>query len=113
MFGANRVVILDSHFNPMWEQQAIGRAYRIGQQKHVYIYRLTAAGTFEEEMQAQGLFKEQLATRVLEKKNPHRIGTSGGRQYLFTPKEVTKRDVTVFAGKDPLVLDHLLADEKR
>ncbi len=97
----------------MWEQQAIGRAYRIGQLKHVFIYRLTTAGTFEEEMQNQALFKEQLVTRVLEKRNPHRLGSSGTRQYLFLPKEVEKRDVTVFAGKDPLVLDHLLADEKR
>ena len=66
-YGANRVVIMDEYFNPMWEQQAIGRAYRIGQQKHVYVYRLQAAGTFEETIQNQGLFKEQLAD-------------SGGRQ---------------------------------
>ena len=113
MFGANRVVILDSHFNPMWEQQAVGRAYRIGQKKHVFVYRLTAAGTFEEEIQDQALFKEQLATRVLEKKNPNRIGLSGAKQYLFEPKEVEKCNIACYIGKDPLVLDHLLADQER
>ena len=47
LFGANRVVILDQWFNPMVEQQAIGRAYRIGQRKKVFVYRLVMAGTFE------------------------------------------------------------------
>ena len=113
MFGANRVIILDSHFNPMWEQQAVGRAYRIGQKKHVYVYRLTVAGTFEEEMHDQALFKEQLVTRVLEKKNPHRVGFKGAKQYLFPPKEVEKRNIEMFLGKDPAVLDHLLKDQDR
>ncbi|KAK1078327.1 hypothetical protein LTR48_008502, partial [Friedmanniomyces endolithicus] len=34
--GANRVVILDFGFNPTWEEQAIGRAYRLGQTKAVF-----------------------------------------------------------------------------
>jgi SNF2 family DNA or RNA helicase len=33
LFGANRVVIFDFRFNPIVEEQAIGRAYRIGQKK--------------------------------------------------------------------------------
>ena len=37
LFGANRVVILDQWFNPMVEQQAIGRAYRIGQIRKVFV----------------------------------------------------------------------------
>ena len=113
MFGANRVIILDSHFNPMWEQQAVGRAYRIGQKKHVYVYRLTVAGTFEEEMQDQALFKEQLATRVLEKKNPNRIGLKGAKQYIFPPKQVENGDIEKFLGKDTQVLDHLLKDQEK
>ena len=31
--GATRVIIFDFRFNPMWEQQAVGRAYRLGQRK--------------------------------------------------------------------------------
>ena len=109
LFGANRVVILDDHFNPMWEQQAIGRAYRIGQQKPVYVYRLTVGGTFEQAIQNQALFKEQLATRVVDKKNPNRSALKGARQYLFPPKPVDQEDLSQFLGKDPLVLDRLLA----
>ena len=109
LFGANRVVILDDHFNPMWELQAIGRAYRIGQQKPVYVYRLTVGGTFEQEIQNQALFKEQLATRVVDKKNPNRSALKGAGQYLFPPKKVDQEDLSQFSGKDPLVLDRLLA----
>ncbi len=109
LFGANRVVILDDHFCPMWEQQAIGRAYRIGQQKPVYVYRLTVGGTFEQAIQNHALFKEQLATRVVDKKNPNRSALKGAGQYLFLPKTVDHEDLDQFLGKDPLVLDRLLA----
>ena len=109
LFGANRVVILDDHFNPMWEHQAIGRAYRIGQHKPVYVYRLTVGGTFEQAIQNQALFKEQLATRVVDKKNPNRSALKGAGQYLFPPKTVEHEDLNQFLGKDPLVLDRLLA----
>lgn len=110
LFGANRVVIIDDHFNPAWEQQAIGRAYRIGQQKPVYVYRLTVGGTFEQAIQNQALFKEQLATRVVDKKNPNRHAIKGAGQYLFLPKTVEQQDLSQFLKKDAL-LDHLLDDQ--
>ena len=112
-YGANRVVIMDEYFNPTWEQQAIGRAYRIGQQKPVYVYRLQAAGTFEGVIQNQGLFKEQLATRVVDKKNPTRSATKGTGAYLFPPKPVEQEDLSESLGKDPLVLDRLLSDQTK
>ena len=112
LFGANRVVIMDYHFNPMWELQAIGRAYRIGQQKKVYVYRLTVGGTFEQAIQNQALFKEQLATRVVDKKNPNRHAVKGAGQYLFLPRAVEQADLSQFLGKDAL-LDRLLADQTK
>ena len=112
-YGANRVVILDEGFNPTWEQQAIGRAYRIGQQKVVYVYRLQAAGTFEKSIQNQGLFKEQLATRVVDKKNPTRSASKGAGAYLFPPQHVEQQDLSKFLGNDPMVLDKLLADSDK
>ena len=112
-YGANRIVIMDENFNPTWEQQAIGRAYRIGQQKHVYVYRLQAAGTFEGIIQNQGLFKEQLANRVVDKKNPTRSATKGTGAYLFPPNHVEQNDLAGSLGKDPLVLDKLLTDQNK
>jgi SNF2 family DNA or RNA helicase len=113
LFGANRVVILDDHFNPMWEQQAIGRAYRFGQQKSVFVYRLTAAGTFEQALQNQAIFKEHLATRVVDKKNPTRNALKGAGEYLFPPKRVEQEDLSRYGPKDPSILGRLLADQKR
>lgn len=113
LFGANRVVILDEHFNPMWEQQAIGRAYRIGQQKQVFVYRLTVAGTFEQAIQNQALFKEQLATRVVDKRNPTRRALKGAGEYLFPPKHIDQENVDQFKGRDVSVLDRILADPAR
>ena len=109
MFGANRVVIMDDNFNPMYEEQAVGRAYRLGQTKPVFVYYLTVAGTFEEAIQNQSLFKQQLAKRVVDSKNPIRRATKGVGQYLFPPRTIKQKDLGEFAGKDPMVLDQILA----
>ncbi|KAG8046936.1 hypothetical protein GUJ93_ZPchr0008g12469 [Zizania palustris] len=47
LVGASRVIILDVHFNPSVTRQAIGRAFRPGQQKKVFVYRLVAADSSE------------------------------------------------------------------
>ncbi|KAI3946767.1 hypothetical protein MKW98_003330, partial [Papaver atlanticum] len=49
LVGASRLVILDIHLNPSVTRQAIGRAFRPGQTKKVYAYRLVAADSPEEE----------------------------------------------------------------
>ena len=108
MFGANRVVILDCHFNPMYEEQAVGRAYRLGQTKPVYVYYLTAVGTFEEAIQNQSLFKQHLAKRVVDDKKPVPLATKGVRQYLYPPKIVEQQNLYGFYEKDPLVLARIL-----
>ncbi|KAL9035583.1 MAG: hypothetical protein Q9214_006512 [Letrouitia sp. 1 TL-2023] len=109
LYGANRVVILDDHFNPMWEEQAIGRAYRLGQQKHVFVYRLTVGGTFEEVLNNQSLFKRQLATRAVDKKNPMRKAMRVFQDYFKPPEDVPLEDLEPLVGKDKLVLDKILA----
>ena len=108
LYGASRVVLMDDHFNPMYEEQAIGRAYRLGQQKHVYVYRLTVGGTFEEAIHNQSLFKKQLASRVVDKKNLARQGLKGVGQYLFPPKKLEQQDLLQYSGTDELVLDRIL-----
>ncbi|KAF4121247.1 Superfamily II DNA or RNA helicase, SNF2 family [Geosmithia morbida] len=104
--GANRIVIFDSKWNPVDEQQAVGRAYRIGQRKTVFVYHLVVAGTFEEAMQSKSVFKTQLASRVVDKKNP--IAWGQRHASLLGPiKDVRQEDLSIFVGKDR-ILDSLI-----
>ncbi|KAL8656470.1 MAG: hypothetical protein Q9226_002659 [Calogaya cf. arnoldii] len=107
--GANRVVIMDDGFNPTWEEQAVGRAYRIGQTKPVFVYRLTVGGTFEDVLHNQSLFKQQLATRAVDRKNIARSATRELKDYFQPLKTLEQTDLKPFEGKDPEVLDYILA----
>jgi superfamily II DNA or RNA helicase len=110
--GANRVVIYDFLFNPTWEEQAVGRAYRLGQQKPVFVYRFIAGGTFEEVLHNKAIFKTQLAIRVVDKKNPVRWASKSLVEYLFPVKEVKEKDISEYVGKDPHVLDKIIQDDE-
>jgi DNA repair and recombination protein RAD54 and RAD54-like protein len=61
LVGASRVVILDVHENPAVMRQAIGRAFRPGQSKVVYCYRLVGAGSLEEEHHRTAFKKERVS----------------------------------------------------
>jgi SNF2 family DNA or RNA helicase len=104
--GANRVVIFDFKYTPADEQQAIGRAYRLGQTKPVYVYWLTVGGTFEDIIHNNGVFKTQLASRVVDKKNPIPWATRFS-EYFSPPREVGQEDLSGARGLDK-VLDALL-----
>jgi SNF2 family DNA or RNA helicase len=105
--GANRVFIFDFGFNPTNEEQAIGRAYRLGQPKPVFVYRFVMGGTFEMNIYNKQLFKSSLAQRVVDKKNPRR-NAERTRDYLYMPKDVSQEPLQEWIGKDPYVLDKLL-----
>jgi SNF2 family DNA or RNA helicase len=47
---ADYVFILDPWWNPAAEMQAISRAHRIGQDKHVFVYRFISRNTLEEKI---------------------------------------------------------------
>jgi hypothetical protein len=111
IFGANRVVIFDFKFNPIMEEQAVGRAYRIGQRKPVFVYRFVAGGTFEGCVHNKAVFKTQLASRVVDKKSPVAWARKRVKEFLFEPKEVEQEDLSEFIGMDPLVLDNILASQ--
>jgi SNF2 family DNA or RNA helicase len=113
LYGANRVVIFDFKFNPILEEQAVGRAYRIGQQKEVFVYRFVAGGTFEDAVHNKAIFKKQLASRVIDKKNPIAWAKKKSGDFLFEPKDVEQQDLAEFEGMDPAVLDKILASQKK
>ncbi|KAH9430941.1 hypothetical protein MCOR02_008259 [Pyricularia oryzae] len=107
--GANRVVMMDFQWQPANEQQAIGRAYRIGQTKPVYVYWLIVGGTYEPKLHAAAIFKTQLASRVVDKKNPNPHAPKV--KTWMQPPEIVKREEATLVkvrGSDPEVLDHIL-----
>ncbi len=63
---ADYVFVLDPWWNPAAEAQAIDRAHRIGQQRHVMAYRLVSAGTIEEKVMALKESKAELFAQVLD-----------------------------------------------
>jgi DNA repair and recombination RAD54-like protein len=63
LVGASRIIILDVHLNPSVTRQAIGRAFRPGQKKKVYVYRLIAADSLEEQDHST-CFKKELISKM-------------------------------------------------
>jgi SNF2 family DNA or RNA helicase len=64
--AADTVIHYDPWWNPAVENQATDRAYRIGQDKPVFVYKMIARGTVEEKIQALQQKKAALADGVLE-----------------------------------------------
>lgn len=64
--GADAVILIDLWWNPAVEEQAISRAHRLGQKRHVDVYRLVTKGTIEEKMLALQESKKQLISTVLD-----------------------------------------------
>ncbi len=67
--AARYVFILDPWWNPAVEAQAIDRTHRIGQESHVFAYRLIARDTVEEKIAAMQAEKKSLADAILTKDN--------------------------------------------
>jgi non-specific serine/threonine protein kinase len=64
--AADTVIHFDPWWNPAAEAQASDRAYRIGQDKPVFVYKLIARGSVEEKIQQLQQAKASLARGVLE-----------------------------------------------
>ena len=63
--SAEYVFLLDPWWNPAVESQAIDRAHRIGQTRHVFAYRLIAQGTVEEKVAELQQSKREVADAIL------------------------------------------------
>ncbi len=64
--AADTVIHYDPWWNPAAEHQATDRAYRIGQEKPVFVYKLITRGTVEEKIQHLQSEKSALAAGILE-----------------------------------------------
>jgi superfamily II DNA or RNA helicase len=88
--AADDVVIADPWWNPAAEDQASGRAHRIGQQRPVTVYRLVRQGTLEERIVALHHDKRELAAQVLD-------GGDGPALAPLAPQEL----LALMRGDDP------------
>ena len=64
--AADTVIHYDPWWNPASENQATDRAWRIGQEQPVFVYKLLARGTLEEKIQDMQRRKGELANAVLD-----------------------------------------------
>lgn len=62
--AASRVVLLDSEWNHSKTRQAIARAFRPGQERKVYVYKLLASGTWEEDKYRSNEWKAWLSKMI-------------------------------------------------
>ncbi|CAM9176674.1 unnamed protein product [Choristocarpus tenellus] len=82
--GADRVILFDPDWNPSTDSQARERAWRVGQQRNVTVYRLITAGTIEEKVYHRQIFKTALTNRVLQDPKQRRMFSADELKDLFT-----------------------------
>ncbi|KAJ3373084.1 hypothetical protein GGF31_001071 [Allomyces arbusculus] len=121
LVAASRVIIFDFQWNPSAEEQAIGRAFRLGQTKPVVVYRLVMQDTFEHGMFKTQVRKSALAQQALDKITlPKLFSKREVNQYFradrlnarFDPDTVMPRDAAALAAAAPddAVLQHVVHD---
>ncbi|XP_034830514.1 DNA excision repair protein ERCC-6-like [Maniola hyperantus] len=86
--GADRVIIYDPDWNPATDNQAKERAWRIGQNRNVTVYRLLSAGTIEEKIYQRQIFKNFLSNKILIDPNQKNVLTTSTLQGLFTLEDL-------------------------
>ncbi|HCM89470.1 MULTISPECIES: DEAD/DEAH box helicase [Vagococcus] len=72
--GADTVILYDLWWNPAVEDQATGRAHRMGQKKKVEVWRLISEGTVEEKMNRLQAEKKELFRQVLNSESAKDLG---------------------------------------
>lgn len=107
LIGANRVIILDTSWNPSNDQQNIFRIFRLGQKRNCYIYRLLAMvcttcrcllylllyyiictlyfqGTMEEKVYSRSVTKQAMSFRVVDEQQIDRHYSMAELAELYT-----------------------------
>lgn len=81
--AASRVIIMDPFWNPYIEMQAVDRAYRIGQQKEVKVYRILTKDTVEDRIVALQEKKKSIVEAALDEAESVKIGRLSTNELKF------------------------------
>jgi transcriptional regulator ATRX len=91
--AATRVIVFDVNWDPAWDQQAIFRAWRYGQTKPVFVYRLVMSGTVEENMWKRCIAKIWLQKRIVDNEYAYHMITNACRA---PTRILTSADMNLF-----------------
>ena len=81
--AASRVIILDPFWNPYIEMQAVDRAYRIGQQREVKVYRILTQETVEDRIVELQNKKKEIVESALDESESRKIGRLSTSELKF------------------------------
>lgn len=110
LVGASRVVLLDVAWNPAVERQAICRAYRLGQDKIVYVYHLVTL--MELNKYAKQAHKDRIS-ELLFTHHPHQRGGAGaGAGGIKTPPPPPPQDQVLEAMLGHGIFDRIIHQPK-
>jgi len=109
LVAANRIILFDMSWNPADDTQSLFRAYRFGQQKTVYVYRLVARGTMEEKIYDRQVYKQSLSSRVIDEKQISRYFSANDLQELFSFDPSQQTCTTSVLAKSAPPVDEVLA----
>ncbi|XP_048518191.1 transcriptional regulator ATRX isoform X4 [Dendroctonus ponderosae] len=90
--AANRVIIMNVSWNPSNDTQSVFRAFRFGQEKPVFVYRLIAIDTMEEKIYQRVVTKLAVAHRVVDKHQITRHYTASDIQEYYAIRPRIRRD---------------------
>ncbi|OBA25865.1 P-loop containing nucleoside triphosphate hydrolase protein [Hanseniaspora valbyensis NRRL Y-1626] len=93
---AHHVILVDPYWNPSVEDQAIGRAHRISQDKPVQVHRLLIENTVEDRILTIQQRKKELAGSILDSENMKDIANLGRRElgFLFGLNQLDDNRIT-------------------
>lgn len=103
MVGANRVLLLNTSWNPSNDLQAIYRCLRFGQKKTVYVNRLLARGTVEPKAYYRQISKLGMASSVVDLQHMSRKVSFDQTNDLFTFDSTNHYYTSGADTKDPVL----------
>ena len=89
--GADRVILLGASYNPMEDAQAVARAYRIGQDRPVVVYRLLMESLIDEKVSRPAQFPVYTEHKYSHRSHFFRYMESRSRRWLSAKMSRQKR----------------------